>query len=166
MALLIGVLSLVTSYTPMPPSPMEVAVAEIIAGETMATATAPAERTGNSVQETPTQPPPPTAPPTPTFSGDSYNGRCVGAEPLLAFYSPGWDVARMSRIMYRESRCQPGVTSSTGCCRGLLQIHQLHVPSLGGCGVHSRSDLFDPVKNVCSAAIVWTKAGGYSPWAL
>jgi len=129
-----------------------------------ATATAPAVRVGNAVQVAETLPAPPTAPPVPAFDSSSSNGRCVGAEALLTYYSPGWDVARMSRIMYRESRCNPGVTSSTGCCRGLLQIHQLHVPKLGACDVHSRSDLFDPAANICSAAIVWS-AAGYSAWS-
>ena len=133
---------------------------------TPAAATVGATRTGNSVQETPTLPPPPPAPVGPPAFDDSYSGStCTGAIPLLNYYSPGWDSYRMARIMFRESRCNPGVTSSTGCCRGLLQIHQLHVPKLGGCGVYSRTDLFDPIKNVCSAAKVFVAAGGYSPWA-
>ena len=59
-----------------------------------------AER-GTVVQMTETSPPPTTQPSQPTFDSASSNGRCVGAEPLLSAYSPGWDVGRMSRIMYR-----------------------------------------------------------------
>jgi len=93
-------------------------------------------------------------------------GRCTEWEAGLAYFSPGWDVVRMSKIMYRESRCRPDVTSNTGCCRGLLQIHQIHIPNLAPCGVYSKQDLFTPGKNICSAAIVYKRAGGMSPWAL
>ena len=94
------------------------------------------------------------------------SGPCSEWADELAYFSPGWDVARMQQIMNRESRCRPDVTSNTGCCHGLFQIHQLHIPNLGPCGVDSVSDLFAPGKNICSAAIVYRRAGGMSPWAL
>lgn len=131
-------------------------------GEPVAVATEAALRTGNSVQETPTLPPPPTEPPVPVFSGDNDGRRCLGAEALLAYYSPGWDVVRMSRIMWRESRCLPDTSNS--CCSGLLQMHRMHVPNHGLCGVYSRSDYYDPVKNICAAAILW-QASGYGAWS-
>ena len=101
-------------------------------------------------------------PPAPTA------GRCTEWESTLEFFAPpqGWDVVRMSKIMYRESRCRPDVTSSTGCCHGLLQMHQMHVRNLAPCGVYSASDLFSPGKNICSASILFQRAGGYSPWRL
>jgi hypothetical protein len=100
----------------------------------------------------------------PSFSSESEGTRCSGADELLWLFSPGWDVQRMSRIMFRESRCQPSATNS--CCSGLFQIHRIHIPNLAPCGVYSRSDLYDPVKNICSAAIVFQRAGGMSPWNL
>lgn len=106
-------------------------------------------------------PPPTTVPDIPlVWTTDSENGRCVGFEPLLAAFSPGWDVARMSRIMHRESRCQP--TASNSCCSGLLQMHRMHVPD-PPCGVYTRADYYDPVKNICAAALLW-QTSGYGAW--
>lgn len=116
---------------------------------------APAVR-GQQVQLEPPPPPPP------VFSSASANGRCVGAEPLLAQFSPGWDVARMSGIMYRESRCQPSASNS--CCSGLLQIHRSWIDNAAVCGVYSRNDLYDPARNVCAAAIVY-RTQGIGAWS-
>lgn len=101
-------------------------------------------------------------PPLPS-STESSNGRCIGMEGLLAQYNPGWNVTSMSQIMYRESRCQPGVSNS--CCHGLLQIHEMHVGWMGDCGVYSASDLYNAERNICAAAMLWRKAGGSNPWA-
>jgi len=140
------------------PWPMPTA-AEITAA---AAAAAPAVRTGNTVQLEPTLPPPPTEAPTPSFSSASSNGRCVGAEALLAYYSPGWNVTRMSGIMYRESRCDPSAKNSRSSATGLLQLlSSLHCPwlakELGPC------DLYDPVYNIRAAALLWEKSG-YGAW--
>lgn len=94
------------------------------------------------------------------------SGPCSEWADELAYFSPGWDVGRMQQIMNRESRCRPDVTSNTGCCHGLLQIHQMHVPYLDVCGVNSASDLFNPGKNICAAAVLYRRAGGMSPWSL
>lgn len=99
------------------------------------------------------------APPPPS------SARCPEWWDELTALSPGWDVARMDGIMYRESRCRPGVTSNTGCCHGLLQVHQMHVPRLGVCGVDSAGDLFDAGKNICAAAVLFRESG-YNPWNL
>ena len=93
-----------------------------------------------------------------------YDGPCSEWAPLLAEY-PGWDVAQMQRIMWRESRCTPGVTSPTGCCRGLLQVHSLWVKQVGHCGVTSAGDLYDPVKNICAASYIF-QTQGMGAWAL
>ena len=115
-----------------------------------ATATQPADRMD-----------PPPAPTVPVlWSSDAVNGRCVGFEWALEHWSPGWDVARMSRIMYRESRCQPSASNS--CCSGLLQMHRMHVP-VSMCGVNTRTDLYDPMKNICAAAELW-RTSGYQAW--
>lgn len=99
-------------------------------------------------------------PPPPQFNGASSSGRCTGAEPLLAQHSPGWSVERMSRIMYRESRCQPRAANS--CCHGLLQIHEQWcgylAARLGPC------DLTNPSYNVQAAALVFGQQG-YGAWS-
>lgn len=125
-----------------------------------ATAEAPAERI---------DPPTTTATtiaPDDGWSSDSWAGRCVGMEPLLHRYSPGWDALRMSRIMYRESRCLPTVRSNAGAT-GLLQLMPMHcrwLPAALGepCSV---ARLTDPVYNVRAAAELWAR-DGYQPWRL
>lgn len=105
-----------------------------------------------------------TVPPPPTdIYGSESPGRCTQYEYLLEFFNPGWDVDQFSKIMYRESRCQPDAANS--CCTGLVQIHRLHIPNLGVCGVFSREDLMEPDKNICAAAVVFGRAGGTSPWS-
>lgn len=99
--------------------------------------------------------------PSPSSSSESSDGRCVGYEGLLAQYSPGWDVVRMSRIMYRESRCNPGVSNS--CCHGLLQMHEMHVGWINA--VDSASDYYNPASNIAAAAELW-RASGYGAWSL
>lgn len=101
------------------------------------------------------------------WSTDSHAGRCVGMEPLLHRYSPGWDVARMSRIMYRESRCQPEVKNRRSSATGLLQILASHCRWLAEqmdewC---SMERLRDPVYNVRAGAVLWSEQG-YRAWAL
>lgn len=116
----------------------------------------PAERGEQTQINTPT-------PVTGPHYGSATPRRCTQYEHLLVYFSPGWDVDQFSEIMWRESRCQPDAANS--CCTGLVQIHRLHLPSLAVCDVYSRSDLTDPAKNVCSAAVVYRRAGGTSPWS-
>lgn len=111
-------------------------------------------------------PAPPIAPPIPQFSDDSRNGRCIGAEGLLLTWSPGWSVERMSRIMYRESRCQPQVRNPSGST-GLLQIMPSNCPYIAkhlgeSCTV---AKLKEPTFNVRAAAVLFDY-DGYGPWAL
>jgi hypothetical protein len=117
-------------------------------------------------------PPPPTvedvAPdsvPSPGSSA-SAGGRCVGWEPLLDRLSPGWSTERMSRIMYRESRCQPTVRNRSSSATGLLQLLASHCPWLARqmgtwC---TRDRLTDPTFNVAAAAVLWAEQG-YSAWS-
>ncbi len=114
-------------------------------------------------------PPPPPPPPVVIpvlFSSDSANGRCVGAEFLLGYFSPGWDVARMSRIMYRESRCDPTAHRTDSGSSGLLQILVSHCRWLQQqmgepC---SLSRLLDPTYNIRAGAVLWREQG-YQAWA-
>ena len=68
--------------------------------------------------------------PTPTTT-EAATGRCPQYEVLLAQLAPrgGWDVKRMSRYMWRESRCTPTVRSRTRDS-GLLQINDINLPYL------------------------------------
>lgn len=112
--------------------------------------------------------PKPKAKPTPATGG----GRCPEFEPLLITYAPpeGWDIALMSRIMFRESRCHPTSRSRTHDS-GLLQINDVHLPSLSAAfGVAVTPDfLYDPINNIKAAALLCgsLKARGrdcYAPW--
>ncbi len=118
-----------------------------------------ATATSGAVRMNPPAPPPVSVPT--LWTTESANGRCIGMESALAYWSPGWDVVRMSRIMYRESRCQPDASNS--CCSGVLQMHRMHVPE-PGCGVFTRADLYDPWRNICAAAALWRQSG-YGAWS-
>jgi hypothetical protein len=101
-------------------------------------------------------------------------GRCRVYEQLLQEYVPvvGWDVTRMSRLMWRESRCQPTVQSKTHDS-GLLQINRVNYPWLSmklGRKVTARW-LTVPANNVWAAAMLYRYAkrawgNGYHPWVL
>jgi hypothetical protein len=103
----------------------------------------------------------------PQFTGDGY---CPQWELLLHVYNPGWDVERMSRIMFRESRCFYDVRSRTSDT-GLLQINDINLPYLRtALGEQvDRWTLLDPGQNVRAAAALfgyWRDCcgNGYSPW--
>lgn len=114
--------------------------------------------------------PPPTVesvPSLPAGNSDSAGGRCVGWEPLLAEYSPGWSVERMSRIAYRESRCIPTARNRSSSATGLLQILASHCPWIARqmgtwC---TRARLTDPDFNIRAAAVLWAEQG-YGAWSL
>ena len=109
-------------------------------------------------------PPPPAPDPTVlTASGSSASagGRCTGWEGLLSTYSPGWSVERMSRIMFRESRCQPDAYNRSGAS-GLLQILKSHCRWLAG--DVGPCDLFDAEYNIRAAAALW-RVQGYRAWS-
>jgi len=99
---------------------------------------------------------------------------CDGLIPLLAMYAPasGWDTARMSRIAWRESRCQPNAYNRGGGAAGLFQItpvnHRYLRVALGEWV--DRWTLLDPIQNVRAAAALfdyWSAHGsGYQPWSL
>jgi hypothetical protein len=100
-------------------------------------------------------------------------GRCSKYEHLLVQHAPrgGWDVARMSGYMYRESRCLPAVVNARGGDTGLLQIHPINWSYLSrkfGVTVN-RAWLQNPANNVRAAAQLcryWRYAGRscYQPW--
>lgn len=107
-------------------------------------------------------------------TSDAAAGRCTQYESLLAVHAPrrGWDIGRMSRLMWRESRCTPHVRSRTRDT-GLLQINDINLQYLTRkMGRTITVDaLRDPATNVQAAALLcnfWRQAGRscYQPWAL
>lgn len=103
-------------------------------------------------------------------------GRCSQWETLLQQNAPagGWNIAKMSRTMWRESRCQPQVVNKRGGDTGLLQIHPVTWPWLSnhfGITV-TRAALQQPAFNVQAAAALcqfWRNArhqssACYRPW--
>jgi soluble lytic murein transglycosylase-like protein len=107
-------------------------------------------------------------------TAEAATGRCAAYEPLLVQLAPrrGWDVARMSRYMWRESRCTPHVRSRTRDT-GLLQINDINHAYLSrkmGKPITVEA-LRDPATNIQAAALLctfWRNAGRscYQPWAL
>lgn len=113
----------------------------------------------------------PSCDPVPGEGGTTTQGRCTQWEPLLTELAPagGWDVGRMSRYMWRESRCSyvRSVTQDSG----LLQVNDVNHPFLRrvlGEWVDAQT-LMDPVQNIRAAAalcVYWRNAGKgcYTPW--
>lgn len=110
-----------------------------------------------------------TAPPVTTPA--PVAGRCTQYEALLAANAPkgGWDVKKMSQLMWRTSRCNPA--RRTGGVIGLLGISSSHGAALTkqfGTKV-DRTTLTDPARNIRAAAALcqWSVGIGrscYRPW--
>jgi len=136
-----------------------------------AVAVATADRATPPAAAAPVEVPPP--PPLAGQEGTDVQGRCTQFEALLVEQAPatGWDVARMSRYMWRESGCWPEVRSPSRDT-GLLQINDVghgYLREALGEDV-SRWTLVDPVQNVRAAAALctyWVEAGSscYRPWS-
>lgn len=99
----------------------------------------------------------PTAPPTtaaPAAAPAPIAGRCTQYEALLTANAPkaGWDVVKMSQVMWRTSRCDPNKKWSSGT--GLFRISNGHLATLSrqlGTKV-DRTTLADPTTNIRAAA--------------
>lgn len=87
------------------------------------------------------------------YGSDKW-GRCTQYEPLLEALAPegGWSVDVFSRLMWRESRCDPTARSRTRDS-GLLQINDRHLASLGA-QWGTEVDPYDPVMNIRAAAVL------------
>ncbi|WP_116996651.1 LysM peptidoglycan-binding domain-containing protein [Desertimonas flava] len=73
---------------------------------------------------------------------------------------------RALQIAWRESNYRPDVTSRTGCCHGVFQIHEQHLSWLADYGITSVSQLFDARTNIQAAYYLYQRSGGWGPWAL
>lgn len=127
----------------------------------------PAVASAPAVRVDPPAPPSTGVLPEGSGSSASVDGRCVGWNDLLIRYSPGWDVDRMSRIMYRESRCVAEARNRRSGSTGLLQLMPMHCAWLDDalgepCTV---ARLQDPQYNIRAAAALWRRQG-YQAWAL
>lgn len=123
-----------------------VAAMAYLDGPATATATAQAVR-GEQVQLDPPPPPP------------DY-GRCGEWHDLAmwaGFSEADWPT--VSRIMYRESRCQPGARNASGAS-GLMQIMPMWADDCGGV----RAELFDPAFNLACAEHV-RDVQGWRAWS-
>lgn len=85
---------------------------------------------------------------------------CPQYERLLAAH--GLPARTFSRIMYRESRCQPAAVNRRSGARGLLQVMPQHVGHWHTCAM-TRAALLTPAGNVACAAALY-RAAGLSPW--
>lgn len=66
----------------------------------------------------------------------------------------------VNRIMYRESRCDPGAYNPSGAT-GLMQIMPMWADDCGG----TRTDLYDPAFNLACARHILT-VQGWAAWAV
>ena len=71
------------------------------------------------------------------------------------------------RIAWRESNYKANVTSRTGCCHGIFQLHwEAHRGWMDDFGVTSVDQLFDARTNIELAYALYQRNGGWGPWAL
>lgn len=95
---------------------------------------------------------------------------CPQYEELLELFNPGWDVKKMSGIMYRESNCLPWIRSRSRDA-GLLQINEVNHEWLSeqfGFKVNYWH-MLNPASNIAAAAKLfrfWERhnGDGYQPW--
>jgi hypothetical protein len=119
-----------------------------------ATASAPARRLLPVMQLTETLPPPP------TFADPPVWARCP--QWWGTARSVGWpegELPHMDRIMYRESRCQPGALNRSGAA-GLMQVMPMWAPA---CGLAVRQ-LLEPRSNLACALHVLA-VQGWQAWS-
>jgi LysM repeat protein len=98
------------------------------------------------------------APPTQTFTR---------AE-VVQFIRDAWPdelEERALAIAQRESKLQPRVVNSSGCCYGLFQIYyRWHKSWLPNVGVNSAQDLLNPRLNAIAAYRMYQRNNGWGPW--
>ena len=119
---------------------------------------------------TPTTAAPTTAAPStaaPTTTAATPPPSPVGAEEVEQIIRDVWPDELEDRalvIAYRESRYSP--TAKNYCCYGLFQIYwEVHDSWLGGIGVTSAQQLYDPATNARAAYALYQRSGGWGPWS-
>jgi LysM repeat protein len=141
---------------------------------TPATTAAPAPESSTAVATTPPEATPaPTQPP--ANDGDDGDGGSPApdgpvpsggeVEQMIREIWPDDLEEQALRIAWRESNYRPDVTSPTGCCVGVFQIHwPAHQSWLDELGITSRSQLFDARANINAAYVLYQRSGGWGPW--
>lgn len=125
---------------------------------TQATTTAPPTTESTTTAPT-TEAPASTAPATPAPSGGEV-------EQMIRDVWPDELEEQALRIAWRESNYRPDVTSGTGCCVGVFQMHwEAHRGWLQELGITSRDQLFDARTNIEAAYALYQRNGGWGPWA-
>lgn len=80
----------------------------------------------------------------------------------------GWPADQwrtLSRVMWRESRCNPGAVHrnrNRSVDRGLMQVNSVHLPWLADYGV-SAADLSTADGSLTAALLLWERQG-WRPW--
>lgn len=76
----------------------------------------------------------------------------------------GWPADQwptVSKVMWRESRCQPDAWN--GADAGLMQINRIHRHYMEPMGMTFPTSMFDPASNLVYARTLWERAG-WEPW--
>ncbi len=134
--------------------------------------TTPAPTTAAPTTAAPTTPAPTTAAPTPapttTAPRNTTSPPSGGTvEQMIRDVWPDELEDEALRIAWRESNYRADVTSPTGCCVGVFQMHwEAHRSWLADMGVTSRDQLFDARTNIEAAYALYQRSGGWGPWAL
>jgi LysM repeat protein len=139
---------------------------------TTAAPTTPAPTTAPPATDPPTTPAPPTTDPPTTEAPETTRPQTPipsggEVEALIRQIWPDDLEDRAVEIAWRESNFRPDVTSSTGCCVGVFQVHwEAHKSWLIEMGISSRDELFDARTNIEAAYALYQRSGGWGPWAL
>lgn len=80
---------------------------------------------------------------------------------LIGWTEDEWDMM-LSRVLWRESRCTPD--SWNGADAGLTQINQIHREWIESMGWTHPDSMFDPVKNLEFALMLY-RSSGCRPWS-
>ena len=113
----------------------------------------------STVTISPTIPPPATTTTTPPHTHTPSGGDCPEYTDLAR--QAGWpepQLPKVTRIMWRESRCDPNARSRTRDT-GLMQINDVHLPWLAADYSITPDMLYDPWWNLVAALAVWHQQG-------
>jgi len=93
-------------------------------------------------------------------------GEWYGTAMATGWQPDEWE--NLSRIMFRESRCQPDACSKSTSglkCRdaGLLQVNQIHTKFLNDLGYEFPDSMLDPSLNLAFARRLY-EGSGWKPW--
>jgi LysM repeat protein len=141
------------------------------AAPTTAAPTTAAPATAPATTNPPTTDPPTTDPPTTQAPETTRPQEPIPSggevEALIREIWPNDLEERALEIAWRESNYRPDVTSSTGCCLGVFQMHwEAHQSWLVDMGITSRDQLFDARTNIEAAYTLYQRSGGWGPWSL